>query len=971
MFNLIARKIFGTRNDRVLKRMAPKVAAINAFEPQIAALNEQQLAAKTVEFKQRLADGATLDDLLPEAFAVVREVTKRLLGTRHYDVQLMGGMVLHQGKIPEMRTGEGKTQVALLPVYLNALSGKGVHVVTVNDYLASRDAEWMGQVYRFLGLTVGVIQMGMDEDARRAAYACDITYSTNNELGFDYLRDNMKYQMSEMVHRPFNYAIIDEVDSILIDEARTPLIISGPAEDTTDLYVRVDKVIVELIKQGKAENRLFAIEIKNNKAAPLDTPPDAAGRVADGFLELDEKNRSVMPSEFGVERIESMLREAGMLEEGGLYDTHNMSVLHHVNKALLAQLIFKRDVDYIVKDGKIVIIDSFTGRMMPGRRFGDGLHQALEAKEGVTVQRETQTLASVTFQNFFRMYPKIAGMTGTAMTEAGEFGEIYNLEVIEIPTHRDVARLDADDEIYRTAAEKNRSIVKLVKEAHLKNQPVLVGTTSIEKSEQLSELFKKEKVPHSVLNARHHEQEAQIVAQAGRPGMVTVATNMAGRGTDIKLGGSADLMLKTQLKGEETPQEIETMRAAIRAQVEKDKEIVMAAGGLLVVGTERHESRRIDNQLRGRSGRQGDPGASRFYISLEDDLMRIFGAERIDAVLVKLGIKEGHAIYHPWINTAIERAQKKIEGQNFDARRHLLRFDNVMNDQRKVIYQQRRDLMQNENLGELVGEIIEDVIYLIVEQAIPAGSYKEQWLTDQLQTDLQKLTGQIFPVKDWTLQEGIGETEFAEHVMNAINTHWQTKKQSFVTSIEEHPEVFGLAADTPMTLRTNFATTLLADMERNVVLQMLDKAWKEHLLNLDHLRQGISLRGYAQRDPLNEYKAEAFALFNNMLTDYRYDVAHTLLSLAISTSEDLSLLKKPKAPQEMRATRVDPALGDQAADFPAANSTLRPMPVVKQKFDKNDPESWANMPRNEACPCGSGKKYKHCHGAIGMMAARK
>jgi preprotein translocase subunit SecA len=972
MFNLIARKIFGTRNERLIKRMQPRVAAINALEPQVAVLNDEQLAAKTVEFKKRLSEGATLDDLLPEAFAVVRETAKRLLGERHYDVQLLGGIVLHEGKIPEMRTGEGKTLVATAPVYLNALTGKGVHVVTVNDYLASRDAEWMGQIYRFLGLSVGCIQTGMDENERRAAYACDITYSTNNELGFDYLRDNMKYQMSEMVHRPFNYAIIDEVDSILIDEARTPLIISGAAEDTTDLYVRVDKVIVELIKQGKAEDRLYALEIRNNKAAPLDAPPDAAGRVANGFLELDEKNRTVLPSEHGVERIEQLLKEAGLLEDGGLYDTHNMSVLHHVNKALLAQLIQKRDVDYIVKDNKVVIIDSFTGRMMPGRRFGDGLHQALEAKENVTVQRETQTLASVTFQNFFRMYPKIAGMTGTAMTEAGEFGEIYNLEVIEIPTHRDVSRKDANDEIYRTAAEKNRAIVKLVKEAHQKQQPVLVGTTSIEKSEQLSDLFKKEKIPHSVLNARHHEQEAAIVAQAGRPGMVTVATNMAGRGTDIKLGGSADLMLKTQLKGDETPQEIEAKRAVLRAQVEKDKEVVMNAGGLLVIGTERHESRRIDNQLRGRSGRQGDPGASHFYISLEDDLMRIFGAERIDAVLVKLGIKEGHAIYHPWINTAIERAQKKIEGQNFDARRHLLRFDNVMNDQRKVIYQQRRDLMQHENLGDLVAEIIEDVVLLIAEQAIPAGSYKEQWQIEQLQNDLQRLTGQLFPVAEWASEEGIGETEFADRILNAVNAHWQAKKAMFVKSIEEHPEVFGLGADTPMAMRGNFATTLLEDMERNVVLQMLDKSWKEHLLNLDHLRQGINLRGYAQRDPLNEYKAEAFTLFRTMLEDYRYAVAQTLLSLAITASEDLALLNKPSAPQEMQTTRVDPAMaGQQDADFPAANVPLRAVPVVKQKFNKDDPNTWANMPRNELCPCGSGKKYKHCHGALGAVAVRK
>jgi preprotein translocase subunit SecA len=930
MFNVLARKLFGTRNDRMLKRLWPMVHKINALEANIAPLSDVELTAKTAEFKQRLADGATLDSLLPEAFAVVREAAKRLLGERHYDVQLLGGMILHMGKIPEMRTGEGKTLVATAPVYLNALTGKGVHVVTVNDYLAKRDADWMGQIYRFLGLSVGCIQTNMDDEARRTAYACDVTYSTNNELGFDYLRDNMKYALDDMVHRPFNYAIVDEVDSILIDEARTPLIISGPSEDTTDMYVRVNTLIPQLTAE---------------------------------HFEKDEKHRQVTLTDDGVEAIEELLRANGLMDEGTLYDTHNMPTLHHVNKALQANIIYRRDVDYIVKDQKIILIDPFTGRMMAGRRFSDGLHQALEAKENVPVQRENQTLASVTFQNFFRMYPKMGGMTGTAMTEAGEFAEIYNLEVVEIPTHRAVSRKDSNDEIYRTAAEKNAAIVKLVKEAHARQQPVLVGTTSIEKSEELSALFKKEKIPHSVLNARHHEQEAQIVAQAGRSGMVTVATNMAGRGTDIKLGGSLEALLKTQLKGDETEAQIAAVREVAKKQIEHDKDIVMQAGGLFVVGTERHESRRIDNQLRGRSGRQGDPGASKFFISLEDDLMRIFGAERIDAVLQKLGIREGQAIYHPWINTAIERAQKKIEGQHFDARRHLLRFDNVMNDQRKVIYQQRQDLMKLADMTTTTSEIIEDVILLQIENAIPSGSYKEQWLLTDLQKALRDLADTDFPVQEWASAEGMGEQEFADTVLSNITAHWENKKQRFISSVEDHPEIFGMPSDTAKSVRHELATTILRDMERNVVLQLLDKAWKDHLLNLDHLRMGINLRGYGQRDPLNEYKAEAFALFQSMLADYRYDVAKMLLSLAVSPSEDLALLQPARPPQNYQTSRIDPA---QVADD--GNDTVQPIRsavlTVRKVVDANDPSTWDATPRNEVCPCGSGKKYKHCHGAI-------
>jgi preprotein translocase subunit SecA len=939
MFNLIARSIFGTRNERLLKSMRKQVEAINAFEPSVSALSDEQLTAKTAEFKQRLADGATLNDLLPEAYAVVREASKRIMGERHYDVQMLGGIALHNGKIPEMRTGEGKTLVATGPVYLNALTGKGVHVVTVNDYLATRDAEWMGRLYRFLGLTVGAISHGMDDDARREAYACDVTYSTNNELGFDYLRDNMKYRVSEMVQRPFHYAVIDEVDSILIDEARTPLIISGPSEDTTDLYLRVNALIPQL-----------------NDATDI---------------ELDEKTRSVLLTDEGVEKIETLLREVGLLEEGALYDAHNMLLVHHTNQALRAHKSFKRDKDYIVKEGKIVIIDEFTGRMMQGRRYSDGLHQALEAKENVQVQRENQTLASITFQNFFRMYPKFAGMTGTAMTEAGEFSEIYNLDVVAIPTHRTVQRIDENDEIYRTEREKNAAIVLLVKEAHARKQPVLVGTTSIEKSEQLSELFKREKIPHNVLNARHHEQESFIVSQAGRPGAVMIATNMAGRGTDIKLGGNVEMLVKHELTGEETPEQIAALKAKIEQQVAADKEIALQAGGLFVIGTERHESRRIDNQLRGRSGRQGDPGASKFFISLEDDLMRIFGAERIDAVLQRLGIKEGQSIFHPWINTAIERAQKKVEAQHFDSRRHLLRFDNVMNDQRKVIYEQRRKLMDAESLSDLVEEIIEDVVLGMVERRIPRGAYKEQWDIDGLQKDLEALTKKPFSVEELVREEGIGEDEITDKILDLVNAHWSKKQSDFIESIVAYPGMYGISETSDESYRREFAMTLFADMERNVVLQHIDKSWKEHLLNLDHLRQGINLRGYGQRDPLNEYKSEAFAMFGVMLDDYRSEVAHTLLGLTIATADDLRQLQQPRAPQEMVETRQDPgAVEEESEDnvlsFKSQVATQRP--TVRQQVDLKDPTTWNGTPRNSPCPCGSGKKYKHCHGAMQAMS---
>lgn len=937
MFKSIAHKVFGNRNDRMLKKLRARAEQINALEDGIAALSDDALAAKTVEFRQRLTDGQTLEDILPEAFAVVREASKRVMGERHYDVQLMGGMVLHMGKIPEMRTGEGKTLVATGPVYLNALSGKGVHVVTVNDYLAVRDAEWMGRVYRFLGLTVGAIAGGMSDEERRAAYACDVTYSTNNELGFDYLRDNMKFRVEDMVQRPFHFAIIDEVDSILIDEARTPLIISGPSEDTTDMYVRVNALIPSLTEDD---------------------------------IERDEKHKNVFLTESGTEKIEQMLRDAGMLTEGNLYDAQNMSLVHHVTVALRAHQSFARDKEYIVKDGKIVIIDEFTGRMMAGRRFSDGLHQALEAKEGVTVERENQTLASITFQNFFRMYPKFSGMTGTAFTEAGEFAEIYNLDVMVMPTHRPVQRIDHHDEIYRTEREKNAAIVQLVKEAHERKQPVLVGTTSIESSERLSNLFKHEKIPHEVLNARHHEQESAIVSLAGRPGAVTVATNMAGRGTDIKLGGNVEMLLKQQLTGDETPEQIVVLEEKIRKQVEADKEVVLNAGGLYVVGTERHESRRIDNQLRGRSGRQGDPGASKFFISLEDDLMRIFGAERMDSVLQRLGIKDGQAIYHPWINTAIERAQKKVEGQHFDARRHLLRFDNVMNDQRKVVYEQRRELMTSENLAPMVAEFIEDVVLGKIENRIPYESYKEKWDVDGLTKDMEMLMRVTLPIAEWSAEEGVGEDELTERLLDHAMTHWAKKRSDFVGSVKQHPTLFGLPNDTSDTQREQFATAMFNDMERNVVLQMMDKTWKEHLLNLDHLRQGINLRSYAQRDPLNEYKAEAFALFQNMLEEYRQEVVRLLLSLTVSTADELQALQQ-RAPQEMQEIRHDPAADEEdgnVVDFDNSRAVAGATPFVRQKMDMNDPSTWTQTPRNSACPCGSGKKYKHCHGAIGLAA---
>jgi len=908
MLHRLARAVFGTSNDRLLKAYRKRVPAIAAHEPALKALSDEALAAKTVEFRDRLAKGATLDDLLPEAFAVVREAAVRTLGQRHFDVQMIGGMVLHDGRIAEMKTGEGKTLVATLPAYLNALTGKGVHIVTVNDYLAKRDAAWMGRIYTFLGLTVGVIVHGLTDDERRAAYAADITYGTNNEFGFDYLRDNMKYRFEDMVQRDFHYAIVDEVDSILIDEARTPLIISGPADDSSELYRQVDAVVRVLVQDAST-------------------------------YEKDEKLRTVSLTEAGTERVEAMLREAGVLKEGNLYDIGNISLVHHLNQSLRAHTLFRRDVDYVVRRDprdnvqKIVIIDEFTGRMMEGRRYSDGLHQALEAKEGVPVQQENQTLASITFQNYFRLYPKLAGMTGTAATEADEFAEIYKLEVVEIPTNLPVARKDHDDEVYRTAREKYEAVIRDIEAARARNQPVLLGTTSIEKSEHVSALLRQRNIPHNVLNARFHEQEAAIIAQAGRPGAVTVATNMAGRGTDIQLGGNAEVQIALELGGMPDGPEKEARAAAIRAEVAANREIVKAAGGLYVIGTERHESRRIDNQLRGRSGRQGDPGASKFYLSLEDDLMRIFGSDRMGGMLQKLGLKEGEAIVHPWINKALEKAQKKVEARNFDIRRNLLKYDNVMNDQRREVYAQRREFMKAEDVSATVAEMREEVVADLVARCIPENAMPEQWDVAGLHEETLRLFGLDLPIKDWAAEEGIDDEGVRERILREVEALMARK-----------------AAD--------FGPALMRQVEKSVLLQVLDQVWKEHLLALDHLRQGIGLRAYGQRDPLNEYKTEAFALFNRMLSELRERVTGLLARVELAPPPPVF------APQ-MTASRLDPAFAGEAG---GGETGVLERPAVRREtasgVDPADPATWHRTPRNAPCPCGSGKKYKHCHGRV-------
>ena len=891
MFPNVLAKIFGTKAGRDIKALQPLKEAINARESHYQSLTDVELAAKTAEFKLQIEQGASIEDVQAEAFATVREAGRRILNMRHYDVQLIGGMELHKGRIAEMKTGEGKTLVATLPVYLNALMGKGVHVVTVNDYLARRDAEWMGQVYRFLGLSVGIIVHGLSDEERRAAYACDVTYATNNELGFDYLRDNMKYHLNEMVQRKHHFAIVDEVDSILVDEARTPLIISGAAEDRSDLYNVIDKYIPQLVSED---------------------------------YELDEKQRAVTLTEQGNEHVEQLLKAAGVMRGEELYDAENVTIVHHVNQSLRAHKLFQRDKDYIVKDDQVIIIDEFTGRMMPGRRYSDGLHQALEAKEHVSIQPENRTLASITFQNYFRLYEKLGGMTGTASTEADEFMDIYKLDVMEIPTNVPVSRKDEHDEVYRTAREKNLAIVEMIREATAKGQPVLVGTTSIEKSEQLSAMLHGQKIVHNVLNARYHEQEAAIVAQAGVPGAVTIATNMAGRGTDIQLGGNAQMRIATEL-GAITD---ETERAAridqIRAEIAANKQTVLAAGGLCVIGTERHESRRIDNQLRGRSGRQGDPGRSRFFLSLEDDLMRIFGSERMDKMLKTLGLKEGEAIVHPWINKALEKAQQKVEARNFDIRKNLLKYDDVMNDQRKVIFEQRIDIMQGEEVAETIADMRHHVIHEAVTKFIPENAYAEQWKATELRMRLREIIALDLPVDDWAKEEGIADEEIRERVVKAADNLYETK-------------------------RNRYGAEVMVQVEKAILLQTLDHLWREHIIMVDHLRQVIGLRGYGQRDPLNEYKTEGFNLFEAMIARLRELTTGQLMRVEMTSSKDEDMLPSAAQLPPVEMHKANPVTGeDEVAAVSVATA-----PNLGTKVSRNDP-----------CPCGSGKKFKHCHGAL-------
>ncbi|MTI18269.1 preprotein translocase subunit SecA [Rhodobacteraceae bacterium RKSG542] len=925
----LARKIFGSANDRVVKALRPKVDAINALEAEYQALTDEQLQAKTDEFREQLANGAKLDDLLVPAFATVREASRRVLGLRHYDVQLIGGIVLHQGKITEMRTGEGKTLVATAPVYLNALTGKGVHVVTVNDYLASRDVEWMGQVYRFLGLTTGLIVHGITDEDRAAAYKADVTYGTNNEFGFDYLRDNMKYDRESMVQRPHHFAIVDEVDSILVDEARTPLIISGPLEDRTEFYNTIDAFIPLLVEED---------------------------------FELDEKTRAATFTEVGNEKLENLLSEAGLLKGESLYDVENVSAVHHLQQGLKAHKLFQRDRDYIVRNDEVVIIDEFTGRMMPGRRFSEGLHQALEAKEKVAIQPENQTLASITFQNYFRMYDKLAGMTGTAMTEAEEFMDIYGLEVVDIPTNKPVQRVDDDDEVYRTVGEKYNAIIQLIDECREREQPILVGTTSIEKSELLAnELIKagfkqvdlsepnafaplyadKETARSAkifaVLNARYHEQEAQIISQAGVPGAVTIATNMAGRGTDIQLGGNVDMRIAAELADVPEGEERDAKVAALKEEIEGLKERALAAGGLYVVATERHESRRIDNQLRGRSGRQGDPGHSKFFLSLQDDLMRIFGSDRMDSMLQKLGLKEGEAIIHPWINKALEKAQQKVEARNFDIRKNLLKFDDVMNDQRKVVFEQRLEMMDDEIVADAVAEMREETVENLVAKHIPEKAYPEQWDTQGLQDEVRAKLNLDLPVVDWANEEGIAEEEVEERIKRAANEAMATKI-------------------------ANYGPDIMRQIEKAVLLRTIDGLWREHLANLDHLRSVVGLRGYAQRDPLQEYKTESFSLFESMLANLREVTTGQLMHVEL-------VQQAPQVPTnadlpQMEAHHIDASTGEDefgSADQQMAAARAAQAPANR---DPSNEETWGKVGRNEPCPCGSGKKYKHCHGSL-------
>jgi preprotein translocase subunit SecA len=909
MFGAIAKRIFGSSNDRKLKSFRPTVEAINALEPEVAALDDEALAARTVAFRRQLAEGKTLDDILAPAFATVREAARRTLGQRHFDVQLMGGIVLHEGGIAEMRTGEGKTLVATLPVYLNALAGKGVHVVTVNDYLARRDAEWMGQIYRFLGLTVGVIVPNMADHERRAAYEADITYATNNELGFDYLRDNMKYSREQMVQRPFNFAIVDEVDSILIDEARTPLIISGPTDDKSDLYRSVDIIV-----------KTFAAE----------------------DYELDEKQKSVVLTEDGTEKAERMLEEAGLIEGRNLYDIANTQVVHHLNQALKANVMFKRDTDYIVKENKVVIIDEFTGRMMDGRRWSDGLHQAVEAKEGVNIEAENQTLASITFQNYFRMYPKLSGMTGTALTEAPEFFDIYRMNVVSIPTNVPVQRIDEDDEFYKNITDKFAAIAIEIRARQEKGQPVLVGTVSIEKSEMLSEFLQREGIKHHVLNARFHESEAHIVAQAGRMGAVTIATNMAGRGTDIQLGGNLEFRMQDEFADlvAGTP-EYEAQAQKVLDEIAEEKQRVLDNGGLFVLGTERHESRRIDNQLRGRSGRQGDPGLSRFYLSLDDDLLRIFGPQTMFARLMNKNLEDGEAIVSPWISKAIETAQKKVEARNYDIRKQVVEFDDVMNDQRKVIYEQRSDIMDAETVNDVVIDMRAETAASLVTAHCPPGTYPEQWDVESLKESVDLIFGLQPPIDEWLQEEAVEQEAIIERLQNLADEAMAAK----VADVD--PERWTM-------------------LEKNILLQTLDNFWKEHLATLDALRAVIHLRSYAQKKPIDEYKQEAFLLFERLLISIREEVTRVLMRVQVQFE-----VPPPMELPDFITQHIDPLSGeDDTADLDPSSflsnlgiSSLN-IPTPDFPADENGDAVGQPASRNAPCPCGSGKKFKHCNGQL-------
>ena len=892
----LAKKVFGTPNDRKVKSVRPLVERINALEPEFQALDDEGIKAKTAELKERVAGGESLDHVLPEAFANCREAARRALGLRAFDVQLIGGIFLHRGNIAEMRTGEGKTLVATFPAYLNALTGEGVHIVTVNDYLAKRDAEWMGKVYAQLGMTTGVVYPFQPAEEKRTAYRCDITYATNNELGFDYLRDNMRATIDEMMQRGHNFAIVDEVDSILIDEARTPLIISGPSQDRSELYITLDRFIPGL---------------------------------EEDHYKLDEKHRNATFTEAGNEFLEQQLWQAGVLPQSQtLYDPESTTVVHHVTQALRAHKLFQKDQHYIVRNGEVVLIDEFTGRMMPGRRLSDGLHQAIEAKEGVQIQPENVTLASVTFQNYFRLYDKLAGMTGTAETEAEEFMDIYRLGVVVVPTNRPIARKDDHDQVYRTAREKYEAIIKRIKAAHEKGQPILVGTTSIEKSEMLSEMLKKEGIPHNVLNARQHEQEAKIVADAGKAAAVTIATNMAGRGTDIQLGGNVEMKVMEALAADPAANP-DTVRARIEAEHAEEKARVLEAGGLFVLASERHESRRIDNQLRGRSGRQGDPGRSSFYLSLEDDLMRIFGSEKLDKVLSSLGMKEGEAIIHPWVNKSLERAQAKVEARNFDMRKQLLKFDDVMNDQRKVIFSQRLEIMESEDLEEIVRDMRHQVIDDLVDDFLPPRSYPEQWNTEGLYAAVMEKLALDVPVIDWAKEEGVDQDAMRDRLYEASDALMAQKVEAF-------------GAET------------MRQIEKQFLLQTIDAKWREHLVTLEHLRSVVGFRGYAQRDPLSEYKTEAFQLFEHLLDGLRADVTQKLAQVRPMTEEESQALFRQM--QERQAALNAPVA--------AATAAAAPRQPVLAGFDESDPATWGNPGRNDPCPCGSGEKFKHCHGRL-------